>query len=637
MANGLAGNEYEFYDIVKGSPWLGGVSEYSPLYEGFPYWFNGLVPLAYGLNDSRLKYQVHEAVNYVISHQQDDGWLGPETDPEHRDLWGRFPLLLGLAQLVEADSRFEPRLVPAMHNYVHYMHSLLTKNKGLGEIWGRARYADMIIVLQWLYENHPESNEKVLLDSMGLLKTHGLDWAAYFTAEEYMFDDLDMIDLAKTESLFGFVHAVNAGQGLKTGAVDYRFTHNQSLLRNTRDGVNWTFTYHGAASGTIIGDEREAGLAPNRGSELCTAVETMYSLSYLFHVLGDSNFADRCELAAFNALPVMFTSDGWAHQYIAQPNQPWSRKIPARGLFWNVGDYGTTYGTDPNYPCCTVNFPQGYPKFLAASFARVGPMGLAHTLLAPSQLSTTLPIGVQVNITCNTSYPFANDLHYDIRSTDGFVFFLRIPQWNPGQQILVQKGGDSKSQHLLEIDPHTRMASIRLPPGHTTLSIKLQPSIRIEERANSTVSIHHGSLLYALDVGESVEIIPPAIALLQTPLADFMEKGGNHPEQARSYVITNTRPWNFAIDPSTLILHTDEHMAADLPNPIWAHGAPPTWITAKGCQIHWPLFHEVPGPVPLPSNRTCIGPVEEVILRPYGSLRVHMSDLPVVKFNVSGG
>ena len=344
MADGLPGHEYDFYEMVHDSPWLGGQSEYSPLNEGFPYWFNGLVPLAYGLDDPRLKIQIQNAIDYVVAHQQPDGWLGPETDLASRDIWGRFPLFLGLIQLIEADLTMEPRLVPAMYKFVDLMLSLLRKGQGSNQIWGRARYADMVISLQWLYDNYPESRENDLLENMHLLKDHGLDWAGYYDERNFIFNDLDTVDLAVTEADFGFVHAVNAGQGLKTGAVDYRFTRNQTLLQSTRNGVNYTFLYHGAASGTIIGDERESGLAPNRGSELCTAVETMYSLSYLYHTLGDNSFADRCELAAFNALPVMLTPDIWARQYIAQPNQPWSRQVDSSGLFWNVGDYGTTYG-----------------------------------------------------------------------------------------------------------------------------------------------------------------------------------------------------------------------------------------------------------------------------------------------------
>jgi len=133
MSNGLAGHQYDFYHILNQSPWLGGDEEYSPLNEGLPYWFNGLVPLAYGLNDDRLMRQVLDTSDYITSHQQKDGWLGPEPVGK-RDLWARFPLFLGLFQLAEADKAHAAKIVQCMYKFVTLMHHMLDKNTGFGEL-----------------------------------------------------------------------------------------------------------------------------------------------------------------------------------------------------------------------------------------------------------------------------------------------------------------------------------------------------------------------------------------------------------------------------------------------------------------------------------------------------------------------
>ena len=126
-ANGLAGHEHNFYSYVAQSTWLGGTEEYSDLREGFPYWFNSLVPLAYSLNDSQLLNQVHSAADYVLGHQQDDGWLGPEKGTE-RNFWGRMPFFLGLMQMAEADDVYEGKIVDALWKFSGLMNSMLRDN-----------------------------------------------------------------------------------------------------------------------------------------------------------------------------------------------------------------------------------------------------------------------------------------------------------------------------------------------------------------------------------------------------------------------------------------------------------------------------------------------------------------------------
>lgn len=193
MADGLAGHEKDFYSFVNDSSWLGGKSEYSNLNEGFPYWFNGAVPLAYGLNDTRLIGQVHDSIDYVLAHQQSDGWLGPETTNATRDLWARFPLFLGFTQVMEAEQSQSQRLLPAMYKFINLMHSMLVANQGFIDYWGTVRYQDMLISLQWLHENAPSNDSQLLLDTMDLLRQRGRDWADYYQRGTYIFKDLDLV------------------------------------------------------------------------------------------------------------------------------------------------------------------------------------------------------------------------------------------------------------------------------------------------------------------------------------------------------------------------------------------------------------------------------------------------------------
>src|SRR5262249_55057632 len=112
QAGGLSGHLDEFWPDIKDSAWFGGRAEG---WERVPYWLDGLVPLAYLLDDATLKAKVKRAIDYILDHQHTDGWLGPVGDSQkHRpyDVWPLFPLLKAMTQYQEATG--DPRIVPAL-------------------------------------------------------------------------------------------------------------------------------------------------------------------------------------------------------------------------------------------------------------------------------------------------------------------------------------------------------------------------------------------------------------------------------------------------------------------------------------------------------------------------------------------
>lgn len=332
--------------------------------------------------------------------------------------------------------------------------------------------------------------------------------------------------------------------GLKSGAVIRRFSHKESLLNVTYKGVDLTFQYKGAPSGTILADESQRDLAPFMGSELCTAVETAYSLAYLYHALGTNSFADRAELAIFNAVPTMLTHDLWAHQYMTRPNGPWALNQDGKpSLFTTSNGVATVFGLEPQYPCCTVNFPQGYPKFLANSWATTE-KGLVHALLSPSTVDTTIPNVGRVVIKCETAYPFSERLSYTVHADGAFDLYLRFPSWGVQTKSVLSlstAGAETKTIRLSP-DAHTGLLHVSVPKGKSTVEYHINTPVRVERRprVDGAVSVYVGNVLYALDVGENITTVLPH------RYWDTHHGGGttefSQYENVRDHYFNNTKP-----------------------------------------------------------------------------------------------
>ena len=303
------------------------------------------------------------------------------------------------------------------------------------------------------------------------------------------------------------------------------------------------------------------------------------------------------------------------------------------------------FGTEPNYPCCTVDFSQGYPKFLSASFVRSGDNGIAHALLVPGRVQTTTKDGVEVDITAQTNYPFSHSITYRIFAYGGFEFSFRVPGWTEFNTTRLLLNGRPST---INPNAETGMHTVAVNSGVSTLEVELGASIRVEPRANDTIAIYHGALLYAVHVYHTA-----------TPHRPGRYPGDQAPEHAADWVMLPTSPWNLAIDPSTLAFfeYDNRDIVGELPGVIWEADAPPVMISALACEISWEL---VDGYAPNPplrwldddedgdgkgqkpisggkkkkhkrrNGRKCIGRSFMVGLRPYGSAKLHMGEIPTV-------
>ncbi|KAI0320993.1 hypothetical protein OF83DRAFT_1168834 [Amylostereum chailletii] len=605
QTNGLAGHEHEFYDYVANTDWTGGTSFYSNLEEAGSYWFNAMVPNGVLAGDATIMNLTQGFLDYVLDHQDETGWLGPEVGTKKpRYLWGRYPFFFGAIQMVEADPSQTDRVVAAFQKFASLANTMLHNGQGL-EDWTRTRWEDFVIMLQWMYDNgHSGGQEDLLIDTMKMLKYTGDPWESVFDEQFFPQEAVDNL-----ENPFNVLtwHGVNMAEGLKALPSTYRFTHNQSDLDRASSGWDLLFQYHGRPSGIYAADEYLAGLEAVRGTELCLVVETMFSGSYLYQVIGDPKFADRVERIAYNALPATLTGNMWSRQYLQEQNQIAAQNMTPNP-FPNDGPYSNVFGLEPNYPCCTVNHPQGWPKFITNSFL-VTPdnASLVHLYLGPFSTNTNLANDNAVSVTVDTLYPFGDTLTTTITAQKNFLYYVRIPSWVSSGTVSVNGAASTP------VAPKNGLHAVQVSAGQTTLVLNLPADITTEDRPHGAIAVHRGPLHYAFDISRNETVI--ARNAQESRAVDLQFEA--------------TGTWQYAIDPSTLQFHNEGSPASGtLPSPIFDTGLPPFTITATACQIDWDVAGDTFAASP-PTNPTCTGAKTNITLWPFGATKLRVGEFPV--------
>jgi hypothetical protein len=489
QANGLSGHLDETWaDVGSNSGWLGGTGE---SWERGPYFLDGLVPLAYLLDDQRLKAKAQKYIDWTLTHQSPDGMIGPSTN---NDWWPRMVMLKALAQYQEATG--DPRVIPVLSRYFRYQRSELP-NRPLRD-WGKFRWQDNALIALWLYNR---TGDAKLIELVRLLHMQGYDWQGQYadfkyttpmTAQVLKLDQKGqgLADLALS------THGVNNGQALKAAPVWSMVSGSEVDRRGFQQMLDALDKYHGLPNGMFSCDEHLAGLNPSQGSELCSVVETMYSLEQSLAILGDAKIGDRLERLAFNALPGTFTDDMWAHQYDQEPNQvevslhhkPWTTNGPESNL----------YGLEPNFGCCTANFHQGWPKFAASLWMASHDDGLAAIAYSPCEVRTVVG-KTPVHLAEETEYPFRGSIRITVNpaSKVKFPLRLRIPEWTNGAEIRVN--GEQiiagRNEGFAKIERVWKAGDL------VQIQFPMKPVLR--RGYKDSASINRGPLVFSYPIGEN--------------------------------------------------------------------------------------------------------------------------------------
>jgi hypothetical protein len=619
--DGMTGHLDELYEKIVGpdNAWIGGEGD---TWERGPYWLDGLTPLAYILEDKELISKVNIWVEAMIKSQTEDGYFGNRVSRPYmkgyqrgnaEDWWPKMVALKVLKQHYMATG--DERVIRLMTEYFKYQLANLPQyHLDNWTYWGKWRGGDNLEMVYWLYNI---TGDAFLLELGDLIHSQTTAWTAMFHGE------------TKELQTQNSVHCVNLAHGFKEPVIWWQRSHDDKDLNAPKAAWNTMKHTIGLPTGLWAGDELLQFGDPTRGSELCTAVEMMYSLEEMIQASGDPQWADHLERVAYNALPTQATDAYDARQYYQQTNQiASSREFRPYVTPHNGTD--NVFGILSGYPCCTCNMHQGWPKFVQNLWYASKDGGVAAFVYAPSTARVIVGAGASANensgveaiLHQETLYPFEESVKITVdfaakkvkKAT--FPLYLRIPEWCDEAQVLVNgvEVAGSGAEGMVRIEREWAKGD--------QITLNFPMSVRTSRWYSGSTVVERGPLVYALKMEEK------------------WEKKEFEPEMTDQFgpyywTVTTDTPWNYAFllrdcKPELISENFKVELKSKEGQYPWNLENAPVSIKAKAVYLNnWQEYKGSTGPIAY-YNEVGGDTGEEVWIEliPYGCTTLRIAEFP---------
>jgi hypothetical protein len=619
QAAGLTGNLDDFWPDLVNSAWRGGNGE---AWERGPYYLDGLVPLAYLLDDKRLIDKANKWIEKIMVSSSDSGWYGPS---KNKDRW---PLAVAnkvLMQYYEATG--DKRAIDVLTRYFRYLHT--TPPDWPDKEWRGVRAMENAVTGYWLYRQLKES---WILETIESIQKNSYNWMTYY--EKFPWDSAAYTDNKipvewKADGLTA--HGVNNAMAIKYPGLWFQQSKDSEYKNSVFEGIRKYDKNHGQAGGRFSCDEHLSGKSPDKGTELCSVVEYMFSLETLYEIFGDNTLADRIEMLTYNSLPGTTTPDMWAHQYDQQSNQV---LVSAAKRNWSSnGNFSNIYGLKPDFACCLANMHQGWPKFVESMWMATNDNGLVAVAYGPSVVKARVGNKKEVSIQEITNYPFNGDISLKISSSGKtrFPLYLRIPGWAENVKITYRdKSIEGKAGETVMLDEKWKDGE--------EVKINMPLQLRYETRYNNSVAILRGPLYFSLRIDKEYKKV-------KIDNDNLTFKG------SADWEIRPKSDWNYGliIDKENLMKDNQvienpigAYPFSDRGDLIWSSDSSkyykwgmdaPVQIRVRGMKIkQWTLVNNSAGIPPSSPVKPDANP-EAITLVPYGCTRLRITEFPVMDIN----